>query len=344
MAQNEGPEGPAPTQWRQALVTVRALRKYFPVRGGILHTVQAQVKAVDGVSFEVQSGEILGIVGESGCGKSTLARLIQRLIEPDAGEIRFAGQNTLSTSAAAFKAFCRQVQMVFQDPYSSLNPRMNIEDAVAFNARVHGDSRTAARTKAWEALHKVGLRPEQFGRRYPHELSGGQRQRVNIARALVLNPTLVILDEPVSSLDKSVQAQVLNLLQTLKHDLGLTYLFISHDLLVIEYLSDRVLVMYLGQIVEMGRTDQVSTAPLHPYTQALFASAPSMNPDARLDHLPLLGDPPNPMHPPSGCRFRTRCPHAMEQCATTSPPLLPVGSRDRYVACYLYSAQAVRPV
>ena len=326
-----------------ALLTVRALRKYFPVRGGLLHTVQAQVKAVDGVSFDVQRGEILGIVGESGCGKSTLARLIQHLIAPDAGEIRFAGQNTLSTSAA-FKAFCRQVQMVFQDPYSSLNPRMNIEDAVAFNARVHGDSRTTARTKAWEALHKVGLRPEQFGRRYPHELSGGQRQRVNIARALVLNPTLVILDEPVSSLDKSVQAQVLNLLQTLKQELGLTYLFISHDLLVIEYLSDRVLVMYLGQIMEMGSTEEVAAAPLHPYTQALFASAPSMNPDERLDHLPLLGDPPNPINPPSGCRFRTRCPHAMEQCAVASPPLLPVGSHDRHVACYLYSDQAMKPV
>jgi peptide/nickel transport system ATP-binding protein len=197
--------------------------------------------------------------------------------------------------------------------------------------------------KAWEALHKVGLRPEQFGRRYPHELSGGQRQRVNIARAPVLNPTLVILDEPVSSLDKSVQAQVLNLLQTLKHDLGLTYLFISHDLLVIEYLSDRVLVMYLGQIMEMGRTDEVATAPLHPYTQALFASAPSMNPDDRLNRLPLVGEPPNPMDPPSGCRFRTRCPHAMEQCATASPPLLPVAGHERYVACYLYSAQAVEP-
>src|SRR5215470_6924596 len=328
----------------KSLLSVQNLCKYFPVHGGLLHTVQAYVKAVDGVSFEVQRGEILGIVGESGCGKSTLARLIQHLIEPDAGEIRFAGHHALSTSATAFKAFCRQVQMVFQDPYSSLNPRMNIEDAVDFNARVHGDSRTTARSKAWEALHKVGLRPEQFGRRYPHELSGGQRQRVNIARALVLNPTLVILDEPVSSLDKSVQAQVLNLLQTLKHDLGLTYLFISHDLLVIEYLSDRVLVMYLGQIMEMGSTDEVSTAPLHPYTQALFASAPSMNPDERLDRLPLVGVPPNPINPPSGCRFRTRCPHAMAQCATTSPPLLAVGNQDRYVACYLYSDQAVRPV
>ena len=183
----------------ETILTVKDLRKYFPVRGGLLQTVQAYVKAVDGVSFEVERGEIVGIVGESGCGKSTLARLVQRLLDPDAGEIRFAGQDALPTSAAVFKAFCRQVQMVFQDPYSSLNPRMNIEDAVAFNALVHGDSRTTARTKAWEVLHKVGLRPEQFGRRYPHELSGGQRQRVNIARALILDPKLVILDEPVSS-------------------------------------------------------------------------------------------------------------------------------------------------
>jgi peptide/nickel transport system ATP-binding protein len=309
----------------ETILTVKDLRKYFPVRGGLLQTVQAYVKAVDGVSFEVQRGEIVGIVGESGCGKSTLARLVQRLLDPDAGEIRFAGQDALPTSAAVFKAFCRQVQMVFQDPY--------------FNALVHGDARTTARTKAWAVLHKVGLRPEQFGRRYPHELSGGQRQRVNIARALILNPKLVILDEPVSSLDKSVQAQVLNLLQTLKNDLGLTYLFISHDLQVIEYLSDRVLVMYLGQIMEMGSAADVSTAPLHPYTQALFASAPSMNPDERLDHPPLMGDPPNPINPPSGCRFRTRCPHAMAQCAATSPPLLQVGSNDRYVACYLYHDQ-----
>jgi peptide/nickel transport system ATP-binding protein len=318
------------------ILTVRDLRKYFAVRGGLFHTVQAQVKAVDSVSFDVQRGEILGIVGESGCGKSTTARLLLRLIEPDAGEVRFEDQNVLTASSVALKGFRRQVQMVFQDPYSSLNPRLNIEDAVAFNVLVHGAPRREARAKAWDVLNKVGLRAEQFGRRYPHELSGGQRQRVNIARALVLDPKLVILDEPVSSLDKSVQAQVLNLLQHLKSDLGLTYVFISHDLHVIEYLSNRVLVMYLGQIVEIGNAEEVSAQPLHPYTQALFASAPSMNPDERIERPPLTGDPPNPINPPSGCRFRTRCPHAMEICASATPPLLPVGNTSRQVACYLY--------
>jgi peptide/nickel transport system ATP-binding protein len=320
------------------ILTVRDLRKYFPVRGGLFHTVQAWVKAVDRVSFDVQRGETLGIVGESGCGKSTTARLILRLIEPDAGEVCFEGQPLLNVSPPDLRTYRRQMQMVFQDPYSSLNPRMNIEDAVAFNVLVHGASRREARAKAWDVLNKVGLRAEQFGRRYPHELSGGQRQRVNIARALVLDPKLVLLDEPVSSLDKSVQAQVLNLLQNLKSELGLTYVFISHDLHVIEYLSDRILVMYLGQIVEIGSAEQVSAEPLHPYTQALFASAPSVNPDERLERPPLTGDPPNPINPPSGCRFRTRCPHAMAMCASTTPPLLPVGAAGRQVACYLFSA------
>jgi peptide/nickel transport system ATP-binding protein len=320
------------------ILTVRDLRKYFPVRGGLFHTVQAWVKAVDRVSFDVQRGETLGIVGESGCGKSTTARLILRLIEPDAGEVCFEGQPLLNVSPPDLRTYRRQMQMVFQDPYSSLNPRMNIEDAVAFNVLVHGASRREARAKAWDVLNKVGLRAEQFGRRYPHELSGGQRQRVNIARALVLDPKLVLLDEPVSSLDKSVQAQVLNLLQNLKSELGLTYVFISHDLHVIEYLSDRILVMYLGQIVEIGSAEQVSAEPLHPYTQALFASAPSVNPDERLERPPLTGDPPNPINPPSGCRFRTRCPHAMAMCTAAPPPLLPVGAAGRQVACYLFSA------
>ena len=322
------------------ILTVKNLRKYFPVRGGLLHTVQAQVQAVDDVSFDVERGATLGIVGESGCGKSTTARLILRLIEPDAGEIRFERHDVRQASAMDLKAFRRQVQMVFQDPFSSLNPRMNIEDAVAFNRRVHGESRHEARTKTWDVLGKVGLDPEQFGRRYPHELSGGQRQRVNIARALVLDPKLVILDEPVSSLDKSVQAQVLNLLQTLKNDLRLTYVFISHDLHVIEYLSDHVLVMYLGQIMEMGRAEEVTDAPLHPYTQALFASVPSLDPDTRLERPLLTGDPPNPINPPSGCRFRTRCAQAMDICAVDRPPLLPVGHSGHRVACYLYHDEA----
>jgi peptide/nickel transport system ATP-binding protein len=226
--------------------------------------------------------------------------------------------------------------MVFQDPYSSLNPRMNIEDAVAFNALVHGASRREARAKAWDVLNQVGLRAEQFGRRYPHELSGGQRPRVNTARALVLDPKLVLLDEPVSSLDKSVQAQVLNLLQTLQHDLGLTYVFISHDLNVIEYLSDRVLVMYLGQIVEIGRAEEISAAPLHPYTQALFASAPSMNPDKRIERPPLVGDPPNPINPPSGCRFHPRCPFVKPECSQVEPALKDI-SAEHKAACHLYT-------
>jgi peptide/nickel transport system ATP-binding protein len=319
-----------------AILAARDLRKHFPVRGGLLQRVQAHVNAVDGVSFDVRRGETLGIVGESGCGKSTTARLILRLIEPDAGEVRFDGRNVLRDTPAELKRFRRQVQMVFQDPHSSLNPRMNVEDAVAFNALVHGVSRADSRGRAREVLDKVGLRAAQFGLRYPHELSGGQRQRVNIARALVLEPSVVILDEPVSSLDKSVQAQVLNLLLTLKHDLGLTYVFISHDLQVIEYLSDRVLVMYLGQIVEIGTAEEVAAAPLHPYTQALFASAPSMNPDERSERPPLKGEPPNPIDPPSGCRFRTRCSHAMETCAVAVPPLVPGRSAGSQVACYLY--------
>jgi peptide/nickel transport system ATP-binding protein len=321
---------------RDTILTVQNLRKYFAVRGGLLHTMQGEVKAVDGVSFDVHRGEILGIVGESGCGKSTTARLLLRLIEPDAGEVYFEGLNILRVFVAGLKAYRRQVQMVFQDPYASLNPRLNIEDAVAFNALVHGASRAESRAKAWDTMNKVGLRAAQFGRRYPHELSGGQRQRVNIARALVLDPKLIVLDEPVSSLDKSVQAQVLNLLQTLKTELGLTYVFISHDLHVIEYLSDRVLVMYLGQIVELGSAEEVAAEPLHPYTQALFASAPSMNPDERLKHPPLTGDPPNPINPPSGCRFRTRCPQAMDICASAAPALLPIGKTGHQVACYLF--------
>jgi peptide/nickel transport system ATP-binding protein len=236
------------------------------------------------------------------------------------------------------KRLRRDMQLVFQDPYASLNPRLTIEDTVAFSLLVHGTPRAEAGERARALLGRVGLDPRLHGRRYAHELSGGQRQRVNIARALVLDPRLLVLDEPVSALDKSVQAQVLNLLQDLKTERALTYVFISHDLNVIEYVSDRVLVMYLGEVVETGTAEALAQSPKHPYTQALFASAPSMDPDQRMDRLPIAGDPPNAIDPPTGCRFRTRCPFAMPRCAEQTPPPVAVGAAHE-VACYLYEAE-----
>ena len=322
-----------------ALLEARGLRKHFPLRGGMLQRTQAWVRAVDDVAFEVRAGETVGIVGESGCGKSTLARLLLRLVEPDAGHVWFDGEDVLRALPSRMKRLRRDMQLVFQDPYASLTPRLTIEEAVAFSLLVHGVRRVEAREKARGLLGRVGLDPRLYGRRYPHELSGGQRQRVNIARALVLDPKLLVLDEPVSALDKSVQAQVLNLLQELKAERALTYVFISHDLNVIEYVSNRVLVMYLGQVVESGTADALAESPKHPYTQALYASAPSMDPDRRMERPPIAGDPPNPINPPSGCRFRTRCVFAMPRCAEAPPALLPVGATHA-VACYLYAAGA----
>jgi peptide/nickel transport system ATP-binding protein len=321
------------------LLEARGLRKHFPLRGGVLHRARAWVRAVDDVTFAVQPGETLGIVGESGCGKSTLARLILRLVEPDAGGVWFDGEDVLRALPGRMKRLRRDMQLVFQDPYASLNPRLTIEDAVAFSLLVHGAGRVESREKARALLGRVGLDPRLYGRRYPHELSGGQRQRVNIARALVLDPRLLVLDEPVSALDKSVQAQVLNLLLELKAERRLTYLFISHDLNVIEHVSDRVLVMYLGQVVETGTADALAESPKHPYTQALFASAPSMDPDRRMERPPIAGDPPNPIDPPSGCRFRTRCAFAMPQCGEAVPPPVAVAIGHE-VACRLYEATA----
>ena len=309
----------------QPLLTVRGLTKHFPLRSGLLGRRNGVVQAVDELSFEVRKGETLGLVGESGCGKSTTSRLIMALLDPTAGELVFDGQ-PIGHGGLSLKEYRRQVQMVFQDSYSSLNPRLTIQDSIAFPPQVHGVGRRAAVKRAEELLEAVGLSPAQFASRYPHELSGGQRQRINIARALALNPRLLILDEPVSALDKSVEAQVLNLLLDLKEQFGLTYLFISHDLNVVQYVSDRVMVMYLGRIAEIGPVDAIYGHAAHPYTAALLDSRPSMDPANRRTVPPLQGDPPNPVNPPSGCRFRTRCLYAEPVCGGLTPPLAQAGA------------------
>ena len=294
------------------------------------------VRAVDGVSFTVRKGETLGIVGESGCGKSTLARLLLHLIVPDNGELVFDGDAVARPQGIDVGALRRQVQMVFQDSHSSLNPRMPVRDSVAFGPFVQGKAKHDARDIAGDMLSKVGLHPGLFGPRYPHELSGGQKQRVNIARALAIGPRMVILDEPVSALDKSVEAQVLNLLRSLKRQFNLTYVFISHDLGVVRYISDRVLVMYLGRVVELGPVDRIFERPRHPYTQALLASRPSMDPERRIEEPPIAGDPPNAIDPPSCCRFHTLCPFAEPVCASTDPPLPAWSGTDSHVAaCHM---------
>jgi len=320
----------------EALLEVRNLKRYFPIRGGLLQRNVATVQAVDDVSFEVRRGETLGIVGESGCGKSTTARLLIQLLVPDDGTITFDGRAVGVSGGMGERELRRQVQMVFQDSYSSLNPRCTVEDTIAYGPSVHGVPWDPARQRAREMLAKVGLDPALFASRYPHELSGGQRQRVNIARALVFEPKVVVLDEPVSALDKSVEAQVLNLLIDLKRDLALTYIFISHDLNVVQYISDRVLVMYLGKVVELGPVEGIYDRPRHPYTQALLGAMPSMDPDRRGEHVMLTGDPPNPINPPSGCRFRTRCPHAEACCAAVEPVLTAdADGVQHHTACHM---------
>jgi peptide/nickel transport system ATP-binding protein len=320
---------------RRPLVSVNDLKKYFPVRGGLLNRTVANVQAVDDISFEVKRGETLGIVGESGCGKSTTARLLMRLITPDEGDVIIDGKR-VGPDGMSLREMRRQMQMVFQDSFASLNPRLTIEDTIAFGPMVHGVSQDEARQRARDLLAKVGLDPNLFIRRYPHELSGGQRQRINIARALALEPKIVILDEAVSALDKSVEAQVLNLLMDLKRDFELTYIFISHDLHVVHYVSDRVLVMYLGKVVEIGPVDQIYENPRHPYTQALLSAMPSMDPDNRKQEPPLSGDPPNPINPPSGCRFHTRCPFAEDICTKAAPMLdLVDAASGQLAACHM---------
>ena len=319
------------------LLQVENLTKHFPLKGGLLNRTRAVVQAVDGVSFDVLRGETLGIVGESGCGKSTTARLLMHLIEPDGGRVAFDGRTVGTADGLGYRDLHRQMQMVFQDSYASLNPRLPIAMSIAFGPFVHGVPRAAALKRAVELLEAVGLDPMLFANRYPHELSGGQRQRVNIARALALEPRIVILDEAVSALDKSVEAQVLNLLVDLKEKFDLTYVFISHDLNVVRFISDRVMVMYLGKVVEIGPVDRIYRDPKHPYTQALLSAMPSMDPRRRTMRAPLTGDPPNPINPPSGCRFRTRCPFAEDVCGAVVPPLQPPPGEDvRATACLMW--------
>jgi peptide/nickel transport system ATP-binding protein len=324
----------------QPLLSVTGLVKHFGGRRDWFGKRRGTVRAVDGVDFEIRKGETLGIVGESGCGKSTTARLVMQIIAPDAGEILFDGE-AVGSPALGLADYRREVQMVFQDSHASLNPRLTVEDTVAFGPRVHGETHKRALARAHDLMARVGLEPGRFAGRYPHEISGGQRQRVNIARALALQPRLVILDEAVSALDKSVEAQVLNLLLDLKAEFGLTYMFISHDLNVVRFMSDRVMVMYLGKTAEVGQSDVILQSPRHPYTVALLASMPSMDPDARTQEAPLFGDPPNPIDPPPGCRFHTRCKFAAPVCSAREP-LLGANTPHR-VACHMADPTSGHP-
>jgi oligopeptide transport system ATP-binding protein len=321
----------------EELVRVRALVKHFPVEGSA-----DVVRAVDGVTFEILSGETLGLVGESGCGKSTVGRCLLRLIEPTSGEVKFEGRDVLGTSARELRDLRRQMQIIFQDPYASLNPRVRVRDIISEPLVIHGiGSREERNSRVRDLLRRVGLDPDYMNR-YPHEFSGGQRQRIGIARALALNPKLIVADEPVSALDVSVQAQVVNLLQDLQQELGLTYLFISHGLAVVEHISTRVAVMYLGRIVEIATAAELYALPLHPYTKALLSAIPVPDPRRKRERIVLQGDVPTPINPPSGCRFRTRCPMAIAECAQIDPDLREV-SPGHTVACIRVDGWAEAP-
>jgi len=317
------------------LVDIRGVRKHFPVRGGPLGGRKAVVKAVDGVDLAVYRGETLGLVGESGCGKTTLGRLLVRLESPTEGEILFEGENILGYGREKLKAFRREVQMIFQDPYSSLNPRRSAGSTIGEPLLVHGVSSGRERDEEVARLmEKVGLTREQMGR-YPHEFSGGQRQRIGIARALALRPKLIIADEPVSALDVSIQAQILNLLRSLQREFDLTYLFISHDLSVVEHMSDRVAVMYLGKIVELAASADLYNRPLHPYTKILISAIPVADPGRTSQRLRTGGDVPSPIDPPAGCAFHPRCDRSTDVCRSAVPALIE-REKGHFVACHLF--------
>jgi oligopeptide/dipeptide ABC transporter ATP-binding protein len=318
---------------KEDLVEVEHLTKYFPVRGGLMQRVVAWVQAVDDVTFKVKKGETLGLVGESGCGKTTVGRTMLRLIEPTGGKVLFRGENVFDLRGRELKRIRRNMQIIFQDPYASLDPRMPIGESIAEGLKIHNIGTSKERfDMVIETLRKVGLE-DYHARRYPHEFSGGQRQRIGIARALALQPDFIVCDEPVSALDVSIQSQVLNILNDLQKEFGLTYLFIAHNLSVVEHISHRVAVMYLGKMVEMTTREELFRNPLHPYTQALMSAIPIPDPTIKRERIILPGDVPSPLNPPSGCRFHPRCPVAMEHCALEEPPFIEV-SEDHWVACW----------